>query len=163
MNVKTTIPIHVPTKVPEEVKQSQINYFLKSEETRTINMSKNAPIDKDIIIAVENELLNAMTNCDLQKLDELLHEDLLFNIPNGQTITKALDLETYSSGNMKIKKMASSEQEINIIGDNAIVSVTIEMKGMYFDHILDGKYRFIRVWKSFNNSYKVIAGSSIQL
>ena len=126
-------------------------------------MSKNTRINKDAIIACEKEILNAMKNCDVQILDTLLHEELLFTIPSGQTITKALDMETYSSGNMKIKEIASSEQEIHLIGDNAVVSVKIEMKGMYFDHILDGKYRFIRVWKSFNDNLKVIAGSSIQL
>ncbi len=120
-------------------------------------------INKNSIRTAEKELLNAMKNCDVQILDTLLHEELLFTIPNGQTITKALDMETYSSGNMKIKEIASSEQEIHIIGDNAVVSVKIEMKGMYFDHILDGKYHFLRVWKSYNDTWKVIAGSSIQL
>jgi hypothetical protein len=104
-----------------------------------------------------------MKNCDVQKLDELLHEDLLFTIPNGETITKVLDIETYNSGNMRIKEILSSEQQINMIGDNAVVSVIIEMKGSYFDYILDGKYRVIRVWKFFKNNWKVIAGSSIQL
>lgn len=119
--------------------------------------------DKDLIIVAEKEILTAMKNCDVQKLDKLLHKNLLFNLPNGQTITKALDLETYRSGSMKIKEISSSEEQTTIIGDNAIVTVTIKMKGIYFNHILDGKYRFIRVWKLFNNSWKVIAGSSIKL
>jgi len=99
--------------------------------------------------------------CDLKKLDELLHEELLFSIPNGQTITKAIDIETYGSGNMKIDEIKSSEQEINLIEDNAIVSVVIDMKGRYFDYSLDGKYKIIRIWKLFNSHFKVIAGSSI--
>lgn len=118
-------------------------------------------IEKDAIIKVEKELLNAMKNCAINKLDELLHEELLFNIPNGQTITKAMDLETYSSGNMTINAIKSSEQEINLIGDNAIVTVIIDMKGTYFDYSLDGKYKIIRIWKSFSNKWQVIAGSSI--
>ena len=74
-----------------------------------------------------------------------------------------MDLETYSSGNMKINEIASSEQEINLIGDNAIVSIVIDMKGMYFDYSLDGKYKITRVWKLLNSKWKVIAGSSIKL
>jgi len=126
-------------------------------------MNENIPVTIDLVSISEKEILTAMKNCDVQKLEELIHEDLLFSIPNGQTITKALDIESYSSGNMRIKEISSSDQQINIIGDSAVVSVIIEMKGTYFDFILDGKYRFIRVWKSFNNSLKVIAGSSIQL
>jgi hypothetical protein len=118
---------------------------------------------KDIITKVEQEVLIAMKNCDVKKLDELLHEELLFNIPNGQTITKALDLESYSSGNMKIDEIKSSGQEINLIGENAVVSLTIDMKGNYFDFSLNGKYKVLRVWKLFNTQWKVIAGSSIRI
>lgn len=119
--------------------------------------------ERDLIIRLEQEILDAMEHCDVKRLNELLHEDLLFNIPNGQTITKDMDLETYSSGKMKINGIKSSEQEINLIEDNAIVSVIIQMKGMYFDYSLDGKYKIIRIWKSINNQWKVIAGSSMRL
>ncbi|TGV03799.1 nuclear transport factor 2 family protein [Flavivirga rizhaonensis] len=118
-------------------------------------------IKKDSIVEIEKEILDAMKNCNVEKLNELLHEELLFNIPNGQTITKAIDLETYNSGNMLISEISSSEQEINLIGDTAIVSVVIEMKGAYFDYSFDGKYKILRVWKLLNNQLKVIAGSSI--
>lgn len=120
-------------------------------------------IEKGAIIKVEKELLNAMKTCDVKKLNSFLHEDLLFNIPTGQTVTKTMDLETYSSGNMKIDEIKCSEQKINLIDDNAIVSVVIDMKGKYFDYTLDGRYKIIRVWKSFNSNLKVIAGSSIKL
>lgn len=124
-------------------------------------MTTNKSIEKDAIIKVEKELLNAMKNCDVKKLNELLHEKLLFNIANGQTITKSIDLETYSSGNIKINEIKSSEQKINLIGDNAVVTVIIDMKGTYFDYALDGKYKILRIWKSFSNKWKVIGGSSI--
>jgi len=119
--------------------------------------------DKNQIISIEKELLIAMKNCDVLKLNELIHDNLLFSIPNGQCVTKAMDLEVYSSGKMKIDEISSSEQEINLIGDNAVVSVIIEIKGMYFDQVFDGKYRINRVWKLVNNKLTVIAGSSIQL
>lgn len=115
------------------------------------------------ILASEYRLLKAMKECKIEELEILLHDDLLFNIPNGQTITKTMDLETYRSGNMKINEILADEQNINLIGDNAIITCTIRMKGMYFNHTLDGKYRFIRVWKLVDNKWRVIAGSSILL
>ncbi len=120
-------------------------------------------MEKNTIIEVEKTLLNAMKDCDVNKLDELLHEELLFTIPNGETITKAMDLETYRLGNMTIDEITSSDQKINVIQDNAIVSVIIEMKGKFFDYPLDGKYKIIRIWKLVDNKLKVIAGSSIKL
>ena len=64
---------------------------------------------------------------------------------------------------MKIESITSSQQEINLIADNAVVSVVIDMKGMFFNQPFDGRYKFIRVWKSFGADLKVIAGSSIQV
>ncbi|GGD14645.1 nuclear transport factor 2 family protein [Hyunsoonleella pacifica] len=119
--------------------------------------------DKDAIIEVESELLLAMKRADINKLDDLLHDKLLFNIPNGQTITKVMDLETYGSGNMKITDIHATNQDINLIEDTAIVSTTINMKGMYFDFVIDGTYKIIRTWKLINRQWQVISGSSIQL
>lgn len=123
----------------------------------------NIQSDKNKIILSEEKLLDAVQNNDIQSLDDLLHPDLLFIIPNGQIITKAMDLDIYRSRDMKINDIKLIDQEINFVGDNAIVVVTTEMKGQYLDNTLDGKYRFIRVWKSFNAKWKIIAGSSTQL
>ncbi|MCV6629058.1 MAG: nuclear transport factor 2 family protein, partial [Flavobacteriaceae bacterium] len=82
--------------------------------------------NNESILKTEQELLNAMKNSDVQKLDELLHDDLLFNIANGQTITKTMDLETYRSGNMKISEVSATEHQIRFIHDNAIISLTLK-------------------------------------
>lgn len=126
-------------------------------------MKETIPISKESIISMEKEILEAMLNSDIEKLNELIHKDLLFNIPSGQTITKDLDLENYRSGNMKLEDITASKQLINVIGDTAVVSVTITMKGKFINNILDGEYRINRVWKMIENNWKVIAGSSIQL
>ena len=126
-------------------------------------MNETTLLNVKSIIASENELLSAMKNCNIKVLENLLHKDLLFNIPSGQTISKEMDIESYRSRNMIIDEIKSSQQKINLIGDNAVVSVTIEMKGKYLDNSIDGKYQLIRVWKLYDNVWKVIAGSSIGL
>jgi len=122
-------------------------------------MNETSLLDAKSIIASENKLLSAMKNCNIKALENLLHKDLLFNIPSGQTISKEMDIESYRSRSMIIDEIKSSQQKINLIGDNAVVSVTIEMKGKYHDSSIDGKYRLIRVWKLYDNVWKVIAGS----
>ena len=117
----------------------------------------------DQLIASEKALLLAIKNRDIDSLDNLLHDDLLFNLPNGQTITKAVDLETHRSGQMTIFAIEAKEQQINIIGDTAIVAVMINLKGKYIDLPIDGIFSYLRVWKNFNNQWKVIAGSCIEL
>lgn len=117
----------------------------------------------ETIVNAEIELLTAIKNADVLTLDKMLHDDLLFNLPDGQTITKEFDLNSYRSGKMKIEVLEASDQIITIIGDNAVVGVVVLLKGIYDDLPLDGVFRYMRVWKQFDSSLKVIAGSCIQL
>jgi len=119
--------------------------------------------NKESIISNEKALLAAMIRGDILKLNKLIYKNMLSILPNGQTINKEMGLEIFRSRNIKIREIKPITQRINLIGDNAIVTTSIEIKGHYFDYILDGKYRFIRVWKLFNNTWKVIAESGFQI
>lgn len=77
--------------------------------------------EKNTIEQLENRLLDAMLNADVETLDKLIHTDLLFNSAMGQTVTKEMDLQSYSSGLMKVNTISASDQQINIIGDTAVL------------------------------------------
>ena len=115
------------------------------------------------VIASENSLLEAMKTNNVERLDALLHDDLLFNGPTGETATKAIDLQNYRSGNIHLHTVASSDRIVHLIGDTAVVAVTVTLKGDYLDQALDGKFRYIRVWRFAESSWKVIAGSVVPL
>lgn len=120
-------------------------------------------MEKAAIVTAEIELLTAIKTADVEVLDKMLHQDLLFNMPDGQTITKEFDLQSYRSGKMKIDSLEASDQVINVIDDSAVVAVTISLKGTYDQNPIKGVFRYIRVWKQFNENLKVIAGSCTQL
>ena len=101
-----------------------------------------------------------MKNSDIKTLDELLYDNLVFIIPTGQIITKSMDLENYQSGSMIISEIVATEQSIKAIDDISTVIVTMHLKGKYDGQTIDGKYKYLRVWKLFDDSWKVIAGSA---
>lgn len=137
---------------------------MNDNHNNSLSMTNNIPVTKkEQIISSELKLLAAMKNSDVKQLDELLHEELLFHIPNGQVITKAMDLDAHRSGVMHIYALLPSEQVIHVLEDTAVVSVKMELKGKYIDQPIDAAFRYIRVWKLVNDSWKVIAGSCIQL
>ena len=117
----------------------------------------------ETVVNAEIELLTAIKNADLPVLEKMLHDDLLFNLPTGNTITKEFDLNSYRSGKMKVDSLEASDQIIKIIDDTAVVAVIISLKGTFDNNPINGAFRYIRVWKQFGESLKVIAGSCIAL
>lgn len=120
-------------------------------------------IEKNSIEELENQLLDAMLNANVETLNRLIHPDLLFNSAMGQTITKEMDLESYRSGLMIVNSITASHQQINIIEDTAVVAVTIDINAKYGVQDISGKVRFLRVWKKIESRYQIIAGSSVML
>lgn len=115
------------------------------------------------VIANEKNLLSAMKTNNVELLDQLLHDELLFNGPRGETVTKAMDLENYRSGNINLHTVESSELMLNMVADDVVVAVTVEILGNYLGQEINGKFRYLRVWKLFENNWKVIAGSVVTL
>jgi hypothetical protein len=96
-------------------------------------------------------------------LDDLLHDDLLFNGPNGQTGTKQLDLANYRSGDIQLTRAEASDRLVSAIGDDVVVAVTVTLEGSYLGVPVDGRYRYLRVWKRVAGAWRVIAGSVVSM
>ncbi|ERJ58725.1 nuclear transport factor 2 family protein [Sphingobacterium paucimobilis] len=116
---------------------------------------------KDQILYLENSLYYAIRESDVQALDELLHPDLLFIAPSGDVITKEIDLETYRSGALRVQELIPQVENLNIIDDLAIITLTLELKGLYAEEPFEAKYRYIRFWKACSDGIKVVGGSGI--
>lgn len=120
-------------------------------------------ITKNDILDLENQLCDAMKSGNVEILDRLLHDDLLFIVPSGETITKEMDLETYRQGNLKIVELIPTIEQLNIIDDLAAITLKMTLKGSYDDQPVEGQYRYIRFWKNCSDGIKVVGGSGVQL
>ncbi|MDR2284183.1 MAG: nuclear transport factor 2 family protein [Sphingobacterium sp.] len=118
---------------------------------------------KAAILELENRLYTAIKESDLQALDELLHQDLLFMVPGGGVITKEIDLKTYRDGQLQVIELLPQIEDLHIIDDTAVITLTIEMKGNYNGQPFEAKYRYIRFWKHTSEGIKVIGGSGTQI
>jgi len=120
-------------------------------------------IQKSEIIELEHKLIEGIKTNNVQFLDKILHDDLLFLAPNGEVITKAIDLASHKAGEMVVDVITPTIQEITIIDDTAIVVIVYDTKGKMLGNPIQGQFRYIRIWKSFNDGYKVIGGSCFKL
>ena len=120
-------------------------------------------IEKDQIIKKEDELSKAIQSSDIATLDKLLHPNLLFILPNGQTITKEMDLASHRSGTMVVEELSPTIEQINLIESTAVVIVVYDTKGKMLGNPIQGRFRYLRIWSLSDGNLKVIGGSCIQL
>lgn len=115
------------------------------------------------IVAREDDLLRAVRTSDVALLDDVLHDDLLFNGPDGTTATKAMDLANYRTGGVQLRTVEASDRRMSAIGDDVVVASTVTLEGSYMSQPVNGRFRYLRVWKCVAGSWRVIAGSVVAL
>jgi ketosteroid isomerase-like protein len=118
---------------------------------------------KSEITHLEYQLIDAIKTSDISFLEKVLHDDLLFIAPDGSIITKAIDLASHNAGEMIVEELIPTIEEINLIDDTAIAVVVYNTKGIMLGNPIEGKFRYIRIWKQFPDGMKIIGGSCCKI
>jgi hypothetical protein len=98
------------------------------------------------IINLEKSLREAMLASDVRVLNELLAPEIIITSHQGELLNKQDDLASHESGLVKIYELNPSEQKIQIHQKVAIVSVRMQISGLYNGNPTNGDFRFTRVW-----------------
>ena len=120
-------------------------------------------LTESIILEQENKLYSAIKDGNIAGLDQLLHDDLLFILPSGETITKQIDLDTHRSGALKVDELLPEIENLNIIDDMAVITLIMKLSGKFNEVPFEANFRYIRFWKKFNDGIKVVGGSGMAI
>ena len=120
-------------------------------------------IDKKVIEKMEHRLIDGIKSSDLDFLEKVMHNDLLGIAPNGEIITKEMDLASHCAGSMIVEELVPDIIDIHIIDDVAIVIVIYDTKGTMLGTLIEGRFKYNRVWKKFDNELKIISVSCMQV
>lgn len=118
---------------------------------------------KEDIVKLEYDLIEAIKTSDIDFIDNVLHDDLQFLTPNGQVITKEMDLASHKSKQMTVEVLIPTFETCKIIGDTAISIVVYDAKGTMLGKSISGQFRYIRNWQVFNDSIKIVSGACLQI
>ncbi|GAB5565194.1 MAG: hypothetical protein Wins2KO_22570 [Winogradskyella sp.] len=88
---------------------------------------------KSQIEILENILIEAMTKKNIPLMDELLHDDLHFILPNGQTVTKDIELSNFKSRAIKIQNINIIKTDAKHFENIAISSTLNFIEGSYLN------------------------------
>ena len=112
------------------------------------------------IVQLEAELRAAQLAADVAVLDRLIADELIFTGPDGQLGTKAQDLEAHRSGAVRFRAHNPQELRMRRVGDDvAIVALRTQLAVEVAGHVVEGIYRYTRVWaRERGGRWRVVGG-----
>jgi len=114
------------------------------------------------IVALEAELRAAQLAADVAALDRLIADELLFAGPDGQLGTKAQDLDAHGSGAVRFRVHEPKELRVRRVGtDVAIASLRARLAVEVGGKIVEGTYRYTRVWAREDGRTWRVAGGQV--
>ncbi|KQW87489.1 hypothetical protein ASC94_29415 [Massilia sp. Root418] len=99
------------------------------------------------ISQMEERLRLAMLASNIEELNLLLADELLFTNHMGQLVSKADDLAMHSAGVLRFQAVDSSEQQVHGTADMPVVSVRVLLNGSYGGHAFAADLRYTRIWR----------------
>lgn len=120
-------------------------------------------ISKETILQLEQQLAKAIKASDLGFITEVLYDGLLFLGPEGQLITKEMDLAAHRSGAMIVEELEMEFEAFERMGDSAVSIVSYTTKGIMMGTPISGQFRYIRNWKAFGDGIKIISGCCLKV
>lgn len=113
----------------------------------------------DEIARMEEELRRAMLAGDVETLDRLISDRLLFAGPDGQLATKAQDLRAHGEGVVKFLRHEPDQLEMRRVNASCVVVsqrtyLEVEVAGT----VHRGWHRYIRVWVREGEAWRILAG-----
>jgi ketosteroid isomerase-like protein len=111
-------------------------------------------------VALEARLRRAQLDADVDTLDALISERLLFTGPDGEIATKAQDLAAHGAGTVRFRAHEPRELRVRRVGtDVAVTALRARLEVEVAGELVTGDVRYTRVWaRGDDGAWRVVGG-----
>ena len=110
------------------------------------------------VIEYEEMLRSAMLSNNVELLEELLSDELIFVNHLGEWLSKEQDINAHRSKSLDIAGIEVLEQEIKLFQELAVTVTKVALNGaLATGESIGGEYSFTRVWKDVEGKLKVVS------
>ena len=114
---------------------------------------------EDALADAEARLNAAMLASDAVVLDQLIHDALVFTLPDGSEVGKQEDLDAHRTGAMNIHTFDVIRSQRRVVGSTAVSRSVCEVAGVANGEAFSGTMRYVRTWAWDNSRWVVVDGS----
>ena len=118
---------------------------------------------RTVIEPAEAELRAAMLANDVEALDALLDDDLVFTVPTGQIISKTDDLAAHRARLLRLDTLDVLDMRACAIDEMILTTTRATLAGHFDGTAFCGKFAYTRLWRRSGASWRVVAGHASQV
>ena len=163
--VLTLVPLHdvrpnpdQPRKIFDEEKLAELAASIKAHGLLQPIVVRRTSQGFEIV-AGERRFRAAQLAGDVDALDELIGDDLLFAGPDGRLASKADDLAAYRNGTVRFELHEPAELSVRRLGDDvAVASLATLLRVRVNDEPVEAVHRYTRVWSRRDGRWRVVGG-----
>ena len=115
------------------------------------------------LIQLENRFNDALVRADLKTIEEIEADDLIFTDATGTVTSKAEEMQSLKSGDIKFESIQMTDARTQDFGDIAVVTGRLVEKAQYKNADISGTYRFTDVWAKRKSKWEHVAGQETLL
>lgn len=119
--------------------------------------------DVAIINQSEEALRTAMLANDVEALDDLLDDELVFTGPDGRVLSKADDLSVHRDGLLVLNRLDLYETQIHRLGELIVVTTKAALAGHFGSTPFDGAFAYTRLWRRSGAKWRIVAGHAARI
>ncbi len=120
-------------------------------------MSAEAELDD-----AEQRLQQAMVAGDVDALDDLLDEDVVYTGPDGVPVGKQADLEAHRSGVLDVQTFDVISMRSRVVGDTGLTFIEASLRGTAAGEPFEARMRYTRTWV-LDGTWRVVAAHASSL
>ncbi|MCF2502097.1 nuclear transport factor 2 family protein [Dyadobacter sp. CY107] len=109
------------------------------------------------IQVMEQRLLNAMLNSDVDELNLLISDQVVVSGIDGRLSNKTDDIAAHQNGLLRIMTMIPQETTVQQFSGVVIVFALMSMQGNYQGQAFSGRFRYTRVWHNQDGNWQIVA------
>jgi len=118
--------------------------------------------DEDGVLAADDARLAALIAADVDALDRLCADDLVFVHANGRQDGKAAFLEQARSGHIRYRSIVRKTTSVTVAGSIAIVYASIEVEVTMNGEQRASPVRYMSVWTHGSGEWKLLAIDNVR-
>ncbi|CAM2164528.1 nuclear transport factor 2 family protein [Burkholderia cenocepacia] len=118
---------------------------------------------RTVIEPSETALRAAMLANDVEALDALLDDDLVFTVPTGQVISKEDDLAAHRARLLRLDTLDVIEMRASAVDEMILTTTRAALAGRFDGAAFTGTFAYTRLWRRSGAHWRVVAGHASQV